>query len=360
MKSLEINSNLAAKSDYAGILNLDDIEKSARSFTRYVKKMMEELSVPAEVMEGVKYYREQLQSILDRMDDRLIVICGPCSIHDEVSAIDYAQRLLKLAPKVEKKIMLVMRTYFEKPRTTVGWKGFVADPDLDGSGNIGSGIYNARKLLLQVAKLGVPTATEMLDPVFFPFMEDLISYVAIGARTVESQIHRQVASGLPCPVGLKNSTDGRVESSVEALEAVSCSHSFIEPSLHYGFHVKTTAGNNYAHVILRGGKAPNYDSESIMTCEKALMKANLKPSIIVDCSHGNSGKKAANQSKVLRDCVRQIKEGNQSIIGFMLESNIHHGKQDVRKGTPLLYGVSITDECIGWEETEELILELAE
>ena len=358
MKSLDTNSNLALDAAHTGILNHTDT--AGQDFTRLMTTMMKELTASEGVIESVKYYRKRLQAILDRKDDRLIVICGPCSIHDEVGALDYAQRLLRLAPKVENKVMLVMRTYFEKPRTTVGWKGFINDPDLDDSCNIGSGIYATRKLLLQIAELGVPTAAEMLNPLFFPFLEDLISYAAIGARTIESQFHRQAASGLPFPVGLKNSTDGRIESSVEALEAVSRPHSFIEPSLHDGYRIKTTTGNNYAHVILRGGEKPNYDSKSVMACEAALTRTKFHPSIIIDCSHGNAGKKAANQPKVFRDCVQQIKDGNRSIIGLMLESNIHPGKQSVKPGTPLKYGVSITDECIGWEETEALIRELGE
>ncbi|MDR2337211.1 MAG: 3-deoxy-7-phosphoheptulonate synthase [Deltaproteobacteria bacterium] len=327
-------------------------------------ELLNNLLVPKFILESVQTYRQQLKTILNKQDKRLMVIIGPCSIHDPICALDYAKRLLKLTSKVNEKLMLVMRTYFEKPRTTIGWKGLASDPDLDGSYDIRRGIKIARELLLEIAGLGVPTATELLDPMIFPFFNDLISYVAIGARTCESQVHRQIASGLDCPVGLKNPTDGSITKAIEALEAVTHPHAFLAHNPSYGLQIKRTAGNEFAHIVLRGGVAanvvtPNYDTASIKSAEDELTSAQQKQLIVVDCSHNNSQKKASNQAKVLHDCLTQIKNGNQSIVGLMLESNIHHGKQTLATNTPLCYGVSITDECIGWEETEELLLELA-
>ncbi len=321
-------------------------------------EILTKLPVNEKITTYVAKQQNQLKSILDRQDKRLIVIAGPCSIHDVDEAIDYAKRLKTLSEKVADKILLVMRTYFEKPRTTIGWKGLINDPELDDSCQIERGLEVSRHLLIEIAKMEIPTATELLDPILLPFFEDLVSYIAIGARTCESQIHRQVASGLNSPVGLKNHTNGRISSAIEALETVSHGHSFFETSLYGGLQVKTTTGNNYAHVILRGGSIPNYDEKSIRECENAFKEIRRRPSIIIDCSHGNSQKKADNQSKVLHDCVEQIKNGNKSIVGFMLESNINAGKQLINSNTPLKYGVSVTDECIGWEETEELILKL--
>ena len=304
--------------------------------------------------------RKCTQQIIRREDPRLLMIVGPCSIHDPEAALEYAGRLKELQGHVESSMHILMRVYFEKPRTTVGWKGFINDPCLDGSFRIEEGLRRARTLLRDINELGVPVAAEALDPITPQYLDELIAWTAIGARTVESQTHRELASGLSTPIGFKNSTDGSFQAALNALKAVSQSHHFIGMNGDGVVSVFCTKGNQDAHIVLRGGKRPNYDSVSIGFCEEALAEHKLPKNIMVDCSHGNSMKRPELQPVVLRHCVSQILEGNQSIIGFMLESNLKAGKQSATAGAPLAYGVSITDSCISWEATAAALLETHE
>ena len=303
--------------------------------------------------------RNKIQEILEHKSDRFLVIVGPCSIHNPDEAIEYAKRLKKLSKEVDNKLMLVMRVYFEKPRTTIGWKGLIYDPDLDGSCHMSKGLKIARKLLLDIDELGLATATEILDPVTVQYIADLISWAAIGARTTESQTHRQLVSGLSMPVGFKNATNGNINTAIEAIKAAIHKHVFLgilEDGRSGIFH---TTGNKYAHIILRGGNnEPNYTSEYIAYTQKLMEKNNLIPSVIVDCSHGNSKKDASKQSAVIEDIIKQRKNKDKNIVGIMIESNLNHGKQKMDNLSSLEYGVSITDDCIGWQETEDIIKKL--
>jgi len=304
--------------------------------------------------------RDTIQQILDHHDHRAFVVIGPCSIHDPDAALVYAEKLQKLAAEVSETLYVVMRVYFEKPRTTVGWKGLINDPYMDDSFHIEKGLYKARQLLLTLAEMGIPTATEALDPITPQYLSDLITWSAIGARTTESQTHREMASGLSTPVGFKNGTDGSLDVAINALHSVSQPHNFLGINQQGQCTVVKTRGNRYGHVVLRGGGGkPNYDAAHIAECEKALKAAHLPLNITVDCSHGNSNKDPANQSKVMQDCVEQINQGNQSIIGFMLESNLGWGNQAIPEDlSELKYGVSVTDACIDWETTENLLRQM--
>jgi 3-deoxy-7-phosphoheptulonate synthase len=304
--------------------------------------------------------RRVLCDILDRKDPRLFVVVGPCSIHDVAAASEYAKRLAALAKRTEKTLYLIMRVYFEKPRTTVGWKGLINDPDMDDSFHIEKGIRVARQLLLHLAEIGLPAATEALDPIMPQYLSELVSWTAIGARTTESQTHREMASGLSMPVGFKNGTDGTLNVAINALLSVRHPHHFLGITQQGQSAVFRTRGNPHAHIVLRGGGGrTNYDSVSVALCEAELRRAQLPVNIVVDCSHGNSNKDPALQPLVAENCVNQILEGNQSIIGLMLESHLHWGNQaipaDLRQ---LKYGVSVTDACIDWATTERLLLEL--
>ncbi len=301
--------------------------------------------------------RETIQQILDHDDQRLFVVIGPCSIHDPDAALVYAEKLQKLAAEVSESLYIIMRVYFEKPRTTVGWKGLINDPHMDDSFHIEKGLYKARELLLTLAEMGIPTATEALDPITPQYLSDLITWSAIGARTTESQTHREMASGLSTPVGFKNGTDGSLDVAINALHSVSQPHNFLGINQQGQCTVVKTRGNRYGHVVLRGGGGkPNYDATHIAECEKALVNAKLPLNITVDCSHGNSSKDPANQSKVIENCIEQINAGNQSIIGFMLESNLGWGNQSIPEDlSQLKYGVSVTDACIDWDTTETLL-----
>jgi len=301
--------------------------------------------------------RDAVHKILDRQDSRLFVVIGPCSIHDPDAALVYAERLQKLAAEVSDTLYVIMRVYFEKPRTTVGWKGLINDPFMDDSFHIEKGLYKARELLLKLAEMGIPTATEALDPISPQYLSDLITWSAIGARTTESQTHREMASGLSTPVGFKNGTDGSLDVAINALHSVSQPHNFLGINQQGQCTVVKTRGNSYGHVVLRGGGGkPNYDAAHIAECEQALQAADLPLNITVDCSHGNSSKDPANQAKVVEDCVKQISAGNQSIIGLMLESNLGWGNQAIPDDlSQLQYGVSVTDACIDWETTETLL-----
>lgn len=310
--------------------------------------------------------RLQIEAILGQEDKRLMVIVGPCSIHDEIAALEYANKLSLIAKRVQDTMCIVMRVYFEKPRTTIGWKGFINDPNLDDSFDICSGLFRARKLLLNIAELGLPVATEALDPVIPQYLHDLISWTAIGARTTESQIHREMASGLSTSVGFKNGTDGNIEVAINAIQSVMAPHRFLGVDAEGKCAIFHTSGNKHGHLVLRGGKVPNYDPESLERCEYMLKSAGLRPIFIIDCSHGNSRKDYRRQAEVFESCVAQRISGNDSIIGLMLESNLEEGKQphspDVfhsPKTPKLRYGVSITDSCIGWCQTEQLLLEAA-
>jgi 3-deoxy-7-phosphoheptulonate synthase len=307
--------------------------------------------------ETVLRTRKELESILDHNDRRLLVVVGPCSIHDPRAANEYAVRLKKLASMIRSTIVVVMRVYFEKPRTTIGWKGLINDPDLDGSFQIEKGIVQARRLLLKFNEMGLPTATEALDPIIPQYLADLMSWSAIGARTTESQTHRELASGLSMPVGFKNTTDGSVHAALNAIKVANTSHHFLGIDPDGRTSVFRTTGNPYAHVVLRGGHKPNYDSASINAVEKSLGKAGLPENIVVDCSHGNSNKDYKRQPVVFNEVLKQIEKGNESVVGFMLESNLNEGNQPLPKDlSQLKYGLSITDACINWVATEELLL----
>jgi len=310
----------------------------------------------ATVLEG----RETLRNILDRKDHRLFVVVGPCSIHDPEAARDYARRLKRLAEEVGDTLFLVMRVYFEKPRTTVGWKGLINDPHMDDSFDIEYGLQLGRRLLVELAEMGLPTATEALDPTSPQYLQDTISWSAIGARTTESQTHREMSSGLSMPVGFKNGTDGGLEVAINAMKSASRPHAFLGVNQHGQVAVIKTKGNPYSHIVLRGGNGkPNYDSVSIAMCEQELDKAKLPKNIMIDCSHANSNKDPALQPLVLKDISRQIVEGNKSIVGVMIESNINFGSQSIPANlSDLKYGVSVTDGCIDWETTEQALLEM--
>ena len=295
--------------------------------------------------------RETIKGILDRKDPRLFIVTGPCSIHDAIAGYDYAQRLKKLADEVRDTLFLVMRVYFEKPRTSVGWKGFINDPRMDDSFHIEEGMEKARAFLLQVTELGLPAATEALDPIGPQYLGDLISWTAIGARTSESQTHREMASGLSTPVGFKNATDGNTEVAINGVKSAARPHSFLGINEQGRSSIVRTRGNAYGHIVLRGGERPNYDTVSISMAERALAKAKFASNIVVDCSHANSFKDHNLQSLVMSDCVHQIREGNRSIVGMMLESNIEGGNQPIPADlSKLKYGCSVTDPCIDWRK----------
>ncbi len=309
--------------------------------------------------ETVYSARQAIHAILTGEDDRLLVIMGPCSIHDVQAARDYARRLKGLAAEVKDDILLVMRVYFEKPRTTVGWKGLINDPNLDGSYRINEGLHLARHLLADLADMGVPAATEYLDLISPQYVSDLVSWGAIGARTTESQVHRELASGLSCPVGFKNGTDGGLQVAIDAIRAAERPHHFLSVTKEGHSAIFSTRGNEDCHIILRGGKQPNYDAESVAAAVAALEKAGLPPSIMIDFSHANSRKEYLRQIDVARDVAGQVAAGNRHIIGAMIESHIVGGRQDVQDPCTLTYGQSITDACIGWEDSVRVIHDLA-
>ncbi len=302
--------------------------------------------------------RFTIKNIIQKKDKRLLAIIGPCSIHDEKSAIEYAEKLLDLSNKIKDKIFMVMRLYFEKPRTTIGWKGLITDPNLDGTYNIENGLKISRKILLKINSMGLPAGSELLDPIVPQYIADQISWASIGARTTESQTHREMASGLSMPIGFKNSTSGVIKSAIDAMESSRYAHSFIGIDQNGMTSVVKTNGNTNTHVILRGGKSgPNYHEENIEETEALMKNAGIDPVIVVDCSHENSGKKPINQFRVLKSIINQKSNGTNSIIGFMVESNLFSGSQKIKSNlSELKYGVSITDECLGWEQTEELIM----
>ncbi len=328
---------------------------------------MEEIASPQEVQERLPLTeaaartvlagRQALRAILERADARLFVVVGPCSIHDPKAALEYARRLRKLADEVRGTMVLVMRVYFEKPRTSLGWKGFINDPRMDDSFRMEEGLLRARELLMQIAEMGLPTGSEALDPISPQYLSELISWYAIGARTSESQTHREMASGLSAPVGFKNGTDGGLEVAINGIRSASQPHGFLGVNEAGRTSLIRSKGNAHGHLVLRGGGArPNYDTVSVKLAEKALAGAKLAENIVVDCSHANSMKDYSLQPLVFNDCMHQILEGNRSIVGLMLESNLEAGRQEIPEDrSKLRYGVSVTDGCIDWASTERVL-----
>lgn len=299
--------------------------------------------------------RAEIEAILTGQSHKLLVIVGPCSIHDPAAALAYAERLAGLNARYADKLCIVMRTYFEKPRTIVGWKGLINDPNLDGSFDVNTGLALARKLLCDINALGLPTATEFLDMVTGQYIADLISWGAIGARTTESQVHREMASALSCPVGFKNGTDGNIQIALDAVRAAAHGHIFGSPDKHGQMSIYQTDGNPYGHVILRGGKTPNYDAQSINDAASQLSALGLPPRLVVDLSHGNSQKQHQRQIEVAENIARQLENGSRHIAGVMIESFIEAGKQNAEPGQPLVFGQSITDACLGWNDSEQVL-----
>ncbi len=313
-----------------------------------------------EASDTVSASRAALHEILHGRDDRLAVVIGPCSIHDPVAAIEYAQRLKPLRDAYADALEIVMRVYFEKPRTTVGWKGLINDPDLDGSFNINKGLRVARGLLRDINKLGLPAGVEFLDVISPQYIADLVAWGAIGARTTESQVHRELASGLSCPVGFKNGTDGNIKIAADAIGAASNPHHFLSVTKEGGTAIVATAGNPDCHVILRGGKTPNYDATHVEATSQTLAKSHLPARIMIDASHANSSKNPENQPKVIADINAQLANGEERILGVMVESHLVAGRQDLVEGQPLVYGQSITDGCIGWDSSLAVLESLAQ
>ena len=341
-------------------IEVHNINVAAQDVLITPQELKDALPMSEAATETVVNSRQVIWDILDRKDHRMFVVVGPCSIHDTEAALDYARRLRDLAEELSDSLYIVMRVYFEKPRTTVGWKGLINDPHLDDSFKIEEGLHIGRKLLLDVLEMGLPTSTEALDPISPQYLQDLISWSAIGARTTESQTHREMASGLSCSVGFKNGTDGGLTVAMNALNSVAKPHRFLGINRQGQVSVFKTKGNAYGHVVLRGGSSgPNYDSVHIKLCEEALEKAGVPQNIMVDCSHANSNKQPELQPLVVENVGNQVMEGNQSIVGLMIESNLKAGNQSIPEDlSQLEYGVSVTDGCIDWETTEATLREL--
>lgn len=316
--------------------------------------------VTDQVVETVANARREVHEILHGNDDRLLVIVGPCSIHDPEAAMDYAHRLSQVRDRLDKQLMIVMRVYFEKPRTTVGWKGLINDPNLDDSCEINKGLGLARRLLNDINELGVPAGTEFLDLITPQYVADLVSWGAIGARTTESQLHRELASGLSCPIGFKNGTDGTLKIAIDAVRAASRPHNFLSMTMEGKSAIFSTSGNQDCHVILRGGKEPNYDVASVNDAASGLQQAGLSPRIMIDLSHANSRKHFQRQVEVGLDVASQIATGDKRIVGSMIESHLVGGRQDVVPNQELVYGQSITDGCLAWDDTVPLLEKFAE
>lgn len=340
--------------------NTDDIRIHEIKELSPPSHLMREFPATSDVSNVVYNARQAIHKVLQGEDDRLVVVIGPCSIHDTKAALEYADKLKVLRDKYQGDLEIVMRVYFEKPRTTVGWKGLINDPDLDNSYNINKGLRMARELLLTINAKGLPAGCEYLDMITPQYIADLVSWGAIGARTTESQVHRELASGLSCPVGFKNGTDGNTRIAIDAIKAASQPHHFL--SVTKGGHsaIVKTLGNKDCHIILRGGKAPNYQAEFVEAASVDLEKAGVKPRIMIDSSHANSSKKPENQPQVLEDVAQQMEAGDQRIFGVMIESHLVAGRQDQVEGQALTYGQSITDGCIGWDTTEQVLERLAQ
>jgi 3-deoxy-7-phosphoheptulonate synthase len=323
-------------------------------------ELLREFPCTEEASVTTSYARQSIHRILYGIDDRLLVVIGPCSIHDPEAARDYAIRMSVERRRFASDLEIVMRVYFEKPRTTVGWKGMINDPDLDGSFQINKGLNIARKLLLDINEFGLPAGCEYLDLISPQYSSDLVSWGAIGARTTESQIHRELASGLSCPVGFKNGTDGNIKIAIDAVKAASKSHHFLGVTKEGRSAIVATKGNEDCHVILRGGKEPNYDARSVNSACLDIEKSGLAPRLMIDASHANSRKNPDNQIPVCADIGAQISAGDSRIIGVMVESHLVRGKQDLKPGVPLIYGQSITDGCIGWDDSVAVLEQLAQ
>ncbi|WP_440867608.1 3-deoxy-7-phosphoheptulonate synthase AroG [Symbiopectobacterium purcellii] len=322
--------------------------------------LLEKFPATARAAETVSFTRSAIHKILHGTDDRLLVVIGPCSIHDTKAAKEYAARLLTLRNELSDDLEVVMRVYFEKPRTTVGWKGLINDPHMDNSFQINDGLRIARQLLVEINDSGLPAAGEFLDMISPQYLADLMSWGAIGARTTESQVHRELASGLSCPVGFKNGTDGTIKVAIDAINAASAPHCFLSVTKWGHSAIVNTSGNNDCHIILRGGKAPNYSAEHVSAVKDGLENAGLRPQVMIDFSHANSSKQFKKQMDVGADVCAQIAGGERAITGVMVESHLVEGNQNLESGEPLVYGRSVTDACIGWEDTETLLRALAE
>jgi 3-deoxy-7-phosphoheptulonate synthase len=319
-----------------------------------------ELAIDERIARSVVEARQTVRRIIRGEDSRLMCIVGPCSIHDPAAALDYAQRLARLRAQLEERLFIVMRVYFEKPRTTVGWKGLINDPYLNGSFRINEGLRVARDLLVRINQAGVPAGCEFLDVISPQYIGDLVSWGAIGARTTESQVHRELASGLSAPVGFKNGTDGNVKIAVDALLAAGQKHHFLSVHKSGQVAIVETRGNDDCHIILRGGKTPNYDAASVAAACEELAKAKLEQKLMIDCSHANAAKQYQRQAEVARDIAAQLAAGEGRIVGVMVESNLVEGRQELQVGKPLKFGQSITDACLGWDDSERVLETLAE
>ncbi len=342
---------------------IDDLHIKEISPLISPENLKHEFPADNNVYESIIESRKTITNILSRKDSRLLAIVGPCSIHDPVAGLEYAEKLKKLSEKINDEIVTVMRVYFEKPRTTIGWKGLIMDPEMDESYDIHKGLHISRKLLLKISKMGLPTGSEMLDPIIPQYISDLISWAAIGARTAESQTHRNLASGMSMPVGFKNGTGGNLNLAVNAISAARSPSSFIGIDQQGNTSIIRTRGNKSCHLILRGGTSgPNYYEEDVEEAVRLMENADIdKPSVIIDCSHANSGKKFTRQKRVFRSVMDQVLHGQKNIAGVMIESNLFEGNQKYLGSLDSIkYGVSITDSCIGWNETEELLLSAAE
>lgn len=338
----------------------DDLRIKALKELISPETLIKDIPLSPKASELVSDTRQAIHQVLNQFDDRLVVIVGPCSIHDPEAAIDYAKQLKPLIKAYEKELVIVMRVYFEKPRTTVGWKGLINDPDLNGSFDITKGLHLARQLLSDINNVGVPAGTEFLDLISPQYIADFIAWGAIGARTTESQSHRELASGLSCPVGFKNATNGDAQIALDAIHAASNPHHFLSVTKEGYSAIFSTTGNNDCHIILRGGSRPNYDMFSVEDVAKALTKNNLTASIMIDASHANSRKTPAKQNLVIHDIANQVAHGNNSIIGVMIESNLIEGRQNYTTKESLTYGQSITDPCINFDDTKAKLDELAQ
>jgi 3-deoxy-7-phosphoheptulonate synthase len=349
----------AEKKPMAVVGRTDDLRISGVRALIPPQLLLEELPIDAAALATVSNARQAVHRVLHGADDRIVAVVGPCSIHDAGAALEYAAKLREAATRHAADIFIVMRVYFEKPRTTVGWKGFINDPHLDGSFAINEGLRQARKLLLEINRMGVPCGTEFLDLLSPQYISDLIAWGAIGARTTESQTHRQLASGLSCPVGFKNGTDGSIRVAVDALRAAAAPHAFMGMTKTGQAAIFETVGNEDCHVILRGGKTPNYDAASVDVAAKELAAAGLAPHLMVDFSHANSSKQYRKQMEVAADIARQLAAGEERVVGVMVESHLNAGRQDLVPGQSLAYGVSITDACLGWDDTVATLETLA-
>ena len=338
----------------------DDVRVKAIREVVPPSRILAELTANHGASDNIVATRHDIHRILHGADDRLLVIIGPCSIHDHKAALEYAERLMEQRNRLSTDLLIVMRVYFEKPRTTVGWKGLINDPHLDGSFSINDGLRLARQILLEINELGMPAGTEFLDVITPQYTADLVSWGAIGARTTESQIHRELASGLSCPVGFKNGTDGNIRIAVDAIKAAACPHHFLAVTKAGHSAIVSTAGNEDCHVILRGGKQPNYDAASVDEACKELAKSGLAPRVMIDCSHANSSKQYKRQTDVAQDVAGQLASGDQRIFGLMVESHLNEGRQELEDGCTLEYGKSITDACLGWQDTIDLLDVLAQ